>query len=81
MPDNNHSNIATADVLLLHNQHTLAAAIEEVSNRFARGAQQYDCSIGNHRKKRICHHRWHSQDTSVGIADRWHHQTSVKRCL
>ena len=33
MPDNNHANIATADVLtlLLHNQHALAAAIEEVS--------------------------------------------------
>ncbi|MOA68245.1 hypothetical protein D3C78_1957760 [compost metagenome] len=33
MPDNNHANIATADVLtlLLHNQHALAAAIEEVA--------------------------------------------------
>jgi hypothetical protein len=33
MPNNNHANIATADVLtlLLHNQHGLAAAIEEVS--------------------------------------------------
>ncbi|NKI49778.1 hypothetical protein HFV06_13910 [Pseudomonas fluorescens] len=33
MPDNNHANIATADVLtlLLHNQHSLAAAIEEVA--------------------------------------------------
>lgn len=31
MSDNNHANIATADVLtlLLHNQHALAAAIEE----------------------------------------------------
>lgn len=33
MQDNNHANIATADVLtlLLHNQHALAAAIEEVA--------------------------------------------------
>lgn len=33
MPDNPESNIATADVLtlLLHNQHALAAAIEELS--------------------------------------------------
>ena len=33
MPDNNHANIATADrlTLLLHNQHALAAAIEELS--------------------------------------------------
>lgn len=33
MKDNNQANIATADVLtlLLHNQHALAAAIEEVS--------------------------------------------------
>lgn len=33
MPDNNHANITTADVLtlLLHNQHSLAAAIEEVA--------------------------------------------------
>lgn len=33
MPDNNHAAIATADVLtlLLHNQHALAAAIEEVA--------------------------------------------------
>jgi len=33
MPDNNHANIATADVLtlLLHNQHALAAAIEEIA--------------------------------------------------
>jgi hypothetical protein len=34
MPENNHANIATADVLtlLLHNQHALAAAIEEVTS-------------------------------------------------
>ena len=33
MPDNNHANIATADTLtlLLHNQHALAAAIEEIA--------------------------------------------------
>lgn len=33
MPDNSKSNIATADALtlLLHNQHALAAAIEEVA--------------------------------------------------
>lgn len=33
MPDNHHAAIATADVLtlLLHNQHALAAAIEEVA--------------------------------------------------
>ena len=33
MPDNSESKIATADVLtlLLHNQHALAAAIEEVA--------------------------------------------------
>lgn len=33
MPDNTDANIATADVLtlLLHNQHALAAAIEEVA--------------------------------------------------
>lgn len=33
MPDNLDANIATADVLtlLLHNQHALAAAIEEVA--------------------------------------------------
>lgn len=33
MPDNNHANISTADVLtlLLHNQHSLAAAVEELS--------------------------------------------------
>ncbi|WP_256739775.1 hypothetical protein [Pseudomonas sp. K5002] len=33
MPDNNHANIATADALtlLLHNQHALGAAIEELS--------------------------------------------------
>ncbi|UVL97931.1 hypothetical protein LOY41_17355 [Pseudomonas atacamensis] len=33
MPNNSASNIATADVLtlLLHNQHALAAAIEEVA--------------------------------------------------
>ncbi|WP_426205057.1 hypothetical protein [Pseudomonas sp. TWP3-1] len=33
MPDNSISNIATADALtlLLHNQHALAAAIEEVA--------------------------------------------------
>lgn len=33
MPDNSNSNIATADALtlLLHNQHALAAAIEEVT--------------------------------------------------
>jgi hypothetical protein len=32
MPNNSASNIATADalILLLHNQHALAAAIEEV---------------------------------------------------
>ncbi|MBR7196477.1 hypothetical protein [Pseudomonas sp. 14A] len=33
MPDNTEANVATADVLtlLLHNQHALAAAIEEVA--------------------------------------------------
>lgn len=33
MPNNSDANIATADVLtlLLHNQHALAAAIEEVA--------------------------------------------------
>jgi hypothetical protein len=33
MPDSNHAHITTADVLtlLLHNQHALAAAIEEVA--------------------------------------------------
>ena len=33
MPDNSEAKIATADVLtlLLHNQHALAAAIEEVA--------------------------------------------------
>jgi len=33
IPDNSESNVATADVLtlLLHNQHALAAAIEEVA--------------------------------------------------
>jgi len=33
MPDNSEANIATADVLtlLLHNQHAIAAAIEEVA--------------------------------------------------
>jgi hypothetical protein len=33
MPDNTEAHIATADVLtlLLHNQHALAAAIEEVA--------------------------------------------------
>lgn len=33
MPDNSDSNIATADALtiLLHNQHALAAAIEEIT--------------------------------------------------
>ena len=33
MPDNSEANIATADALtlLLHNQHALAAAIEEVT--------------------------------------------------
>ncbi|WP_457266386.1 hypothetical protein [Pseudomonas sp. P5_C3] len=33
MPDQNEVNIATADVLtlLLHNQHAIAAAIEEVA--------------------------------------------------
>lgn len=33
MPDNPDANIATADVLtlLLHNQHAIAAAIEEVA--------------------------------------------------
>jgi len=33
MPDNTDANIASADVLtlLLHNQHALAAAIEEVA--------------------------------------------------
>lgn len=33
MSDNNHTNIATADVLtlLLHNQHAIAAAIEELA--------------------------------------------------
>ncbi|WP_445181365.1 hypothetical protein [Pseudomonas sp. McL0111] len=33
MPDNNHAQIATADVLtlLLHDQHALAAAIEEIA--------------------------------------------------
>jgi hypothetical protein len=33
MPDNTEAHIATADVLtlLLHNQHALAAAIEELS--------------------------------------------------
>ncbi|MBP5948812.1 hypothetical protein [Pseudomonas sp. P42] len=33
MPDNTETHIATADVLtlLLHNQHALAAAIEEVA--------------------------------------------------
>ncbi|MGY2257940.1 hypothetical protein [Pseudomonas sp. SDO55104_S430] len=33
MPDNPNSNIATADALtlLLHNQHALSAAIEEIS--------------------------------------------------
>jgi hypothetical protein len=32
MPNDTHANVATADVLtlLLHNQHALAAAIEEV---------------------------------------------------
>lgn len=34
MPDNSEANIATADALtlLLHNQHGLAAAIEEITN-------------------------------------------------
>ncbi|MGO4366671.1 hypothetical protein [Pseudomonas sp. PAB10] len=33
MPDNSNSNIATADALtlLLHNQHALGAAIEEIT--------------------------------------------------
>lgn len=33
MPDNNHATIVTADVLtlLLHNQHALGAAIEELA--------------------------------------------------
>ncbi|MEB0227418.1 hypothetical protein [Pseudomonas sp. 10S4] len=34
MPDNSEANIATADALtlLLHNQHAICAAIEEVTN-------------------------------------------------
>jgi hypothetical protein len=34
MPDSSEANIATADALtlLLHNQHALAAAIEEITN-------------------------------------------------
>ena len=37
MPDNSDFNIATADALtlLLHNQHALAAAIEEVTKRLS----------------------------------------------
>ncbi|MGY2174783.1 hypothetical protein [Pseudomonas azotoformans] len=33
MPDNNNANVVTADVLtlLLHNQHAIAAAIEEMA--------------------------------------------------
>ena len=33
MPNNNHANITTADVLtlLLHNQHALSAGLEEVA--------------------------------------------------
>ncbi|UVL00345.1 hypothetical protein [Pseudomonas sp. B21-048] len=34
MPDNSHSNVPTADALtlLLHNQHALGAAIEEITH-------------------------------------------------
>lgn len=37
MPDSSEANIATADALtlLLHNQHALAAAIEEVTTWFS----------------------------------------------
>ncbi|MFJ2684028.1 hypothetical protein ACIOYV_09825 [Pseudomonas sp. NPDC087342] len=43
MPDNTDANIATADVLtlLLHNQHALAAAIEEVALWAKAGGSPY----------------------------------------
>jgi len=43
MPNNSVSNIATADALtlLLHNQHALAAAIEEVAVWLAARARQW----------------------------------------
>ncbi|MDD2101087.1 hypothetical protein [Pseudomonas putida] len=43
MPDNSAANIVTADALtlLLHNQHALAAAIEEVTKWFS------DHGVGN----------------------------------
>lgn len=49
MPDNNHAAIATADVLtlLLHNQHALAAAIEEIAlwAKSADSAQVHESAI------------------------------------
>jgi hypothetical protein len=43
MPNNSEANVATADALtlLLHNQHALGAAIEEVTKWFA------DNGVGN----------------------------------
>lgn len=42
MPDNSEATIATADVLtlLLQNQHTLAAALEEVTKRISENGVQ-----------------------------------------
>lgn len=42
MPDNSHANIATADALtlLLHNQHALGAAIDEVTKWLSENGAQ-----------------------------------------
>ncbi|WP_282396063.1 hypothetical protein [Pseudomonas sp. PS01298] len=40
MPSNSDSNIATADALLLHNQHALGAAIEEVTRWLSENGKQ-----------------------------------------
>lgn len=40
MPNNSDSNIATADARLLHNQHALGAAIEEVTRWLSENGEE-----------------------------------------
>lgn len=72
MPDNTEANVATADVLtlLLHNQHALAAAIEEVPLRAkASGSGEAHEHAIAAMETRVRNHRWNTPTPSISAAE------------
>lgn len=72
MPDNSNYKIATADALtlLLHNQHALGAAIEELTKWLSEngvGSVAAHATSGHGSAGRKCssHYRFHFEDSTV----------------